>query len=47
MQETIDDAWERRDSLGPESGGALRAAVDAALDGLDAGALRVAEKEGG
>ena len=47
MQEIIDDAWERRDSVGTESDSALRAAVDAALDGLDAGALRVAEKHDG
>ncbi len=43
-QQIIDDAWERRDSLGPESHGEVREAVDAALDGLDAGRLRVAEK---
>ncbi|MBI1776807.1 MAG: 2,3,4,5-tetrahydropyridine-2,6-dicarboxylate N-succinyltransferase [Proteobacteria bacterium] len=39
----IDAAWETRDKLGP-SAGAVREAVEAALDGLDAGRLRVAEK---
>ena len=47
VQEIIDDAWERRDALSPETGGEVRAAVDAALDGLDAGRLRVAEKVDG
>ncbi len=44
LQEIIDDAWQRHDALGLESGGEVRAAVDAALDGLDAGRFRVAEK---
>src|SRR6202011_4042296 len=41
---TIDAAWEGRDTLGPSTGGAYRDAVEEALDGLDAGKLRVAEK---
>src|SRR4051812_12351134 len=41
---TIDDAWETRDKLGPGTTGAVRDAVEAALDGLDSGRLRVAEK---
>jgi 2,3,4,5-tetrahydropyridine-2-carboxylate N-succinyltransferase len=44
LERTIDDAWEARDRLSPETGGAVRDAVEAALDGLDAGRLRVAEK---
>ncbi len=44
LQQTIDDAWQRRDALSPESDDEVRAAVDAAIDGLDAGRLRVAEK---
>ena len=43
-QKIIDDAWEQRDSVGPDSDPALHAAVDAALDGLDGGRLRVAQK---
>src|SRR5215471_1224459 len=41
---TIDAAWEDRESLGPSTRGAVRNAVEAALDGLDEGRLRVAEK---
>ncbi len=40
----IDDAWERRDEITTETRGELREAVDATLEGLDSGALRVAEK---
>jgi len=40
----IDNAWESRDSVGPATSGAVREAVEAALDGLDAGTFRVAEK---
>lgn len=43
----IDDAWEGRDRIGPTTRGAARDAVEAALDGLDEGKLRVAEKAGG
>jgi 2,3,4,5-tetrahydropyridine-2,6-dicarboxylate N-succinyltransferase len=44
---TIDAAWEARQSLGPETRGAVREAVEAALEGLDSGRLRVAEKRDG
>ena len=40
----INEAWDRRDRLSPSSGGEERAAVEAALEALDAGRLRVAEK---
>jgi len=40
----IENAWETRDSVGPQTGGEIRDAVTAALDGLDAGSFRVAEK---
>ena len=43
----IDPAWEARDSLSPATTGAVRDAVEAALDGLDSGRFRVAEKRGG
>src|ERR1044071_2210010 len=39
---TIDAAWEARDTISPATKGAWREAVDAALDGLDEGKLRVA-----
>src|SRR6202045_5038123 len=41
---TIDAAWEARDTLGPQSRGPYRAAVEKALDALDEGRARVAEK---
>src|ERR1700732_2763124 len=41
---TIDAAWEGRDTLGPSTRGAYRDAVEEALDGPEAGRLRVAEK---
>ena len=47
LAQTIDDAWEGRDTLGPDTKGAVRNAVDAALADLDSGKLRVAEKLGG
>src|SRR5882672_6799625 len=40
----IDAAWEARDTINSGTTGAVRAAVEAALAGLDSGALRVAEK---
>jgi 2,3,4,5-tetrahydropyridine-2,6-dicarboxylate N-succinyltransferase len=41
---TIDAAWEEREALSASTRGAARDAVEAALDGLDSGRLRVAEK---
>ena len=41
----IESAWEARASLSPATAGAdIRAAVDSAVDGLNTGVLRVAEK---
>ena len=40
----IDEAWEARDGLTAQTKGAVRAAVETALDDLDAGRARVAEK---
>jgi 2,3,4,5-tetrahydropyridine-2-carboxylate N-succinyltransferase len=47
LSRAIEAAWERRDQLGIMSKGAERDAVEAALEGLDSGDLRVAEKTGG
>jgi 2,3,4,5-tetrahydropyridine-2-carboxylate N-succinyltransferase len=47
LQRAIDTAWDKRDTLSPATQGEARDAVDAALEGLDAGRLRVASKEGG
>ena len=45
QQSLIEQAWEDRASLTPQSPAApLRAALDAVLDALDSGRLRVAEK---
>jgi 2,3,4,5-tetrahydropyridine-2,6-dicarboxylate N-succinyltransferase len=44
LAETIDDAFEARDKIGPKTKGAVRKAVDTAVDLLDAGEARVAEK---
>jgi 2,3,4,5-tetrahydropyridine-2-carboxylate N-succinyltransferase len=46
LAETIDAAFERRDDIGPATRGAVREAVEEALDLLDRGAARVAEKAG-
>ncbi len=40
----VDEAWEQRERIGPETRGPVRNAVEAALAGLDAGTFRVAEK---
>ena len=47
LQKTIDQAWEDRQSVSAATKGPVRQAVEAALDALDAGTLRVAEKSGG
>ena len=44
-QTTIDAAWEARDTLGFSTKGAVREAVEHALDALDQGRLRVASRE--
>jgi 2,3,4,5-tetrahydropyridine-2-carboxylate N-succinyltransferase len=44
LQKTIDAAFEARNDVGPATKGAVRDAVEAALDLLDRGAARVAEK---
>jgi 2,3,4,5-tetrahydropyridine-2-carboxylate N-succinyltransferase len=47
MQKTIDAAWERRAEINPQSDGHVRDVVHAALDALDRGEVRVAEKRDG
>ena len=46
LAKTIDEAFERREHIGPTTKGPLREAVEQALDLLDRGAARVAEREG-
>jgi 2,3,4,5-tetrahydropyridine-2-carboxylate N-succinyltransferase len=43
----IDEAFEKRDKLDPVAAKPIREAVDAAIDMLDRGEVRVAEKRGG
>jgi 2,3,4,5-tetrahydropyridine-2-carboxylate N-succinyltransferase len=44
FQAVIDDAWEKRDSVGPDTRGEVRLAVDAAIAALDRGETRIAER---
>ncbi len=44
LEAAIEAAWEDRDSVTPQTGGATRAAVETTLAALDMGALRVAER---
>jgi 2,3,4,5-tetrahydropyridine-2-carboxylate N-succinyltransferase len=44
LQQPIEDLWERRESLSSSTKGEARDAVEAALDALDSGEVRVAEK---
>jgi 2,3,4,5-tetrahydropyridine-2,6-dicarboxylate N-succinyltransferase len=47
LAQTIDDAFEKRNDVSPATKGAVREAVDTALDLLDTGKARVAERENG
>jgi 2,3,4,5-tetrahydropyridine-2-carboxylate N-succinyltransferase len=47
LQTTIEAAWDKRDTVNPATGGEIRAAVETALDLLDKGHARVAEKTDG
>ncbi len=47
LEQTIDAAFEARADISPATGGAVREAVDTALDLLDGGQARVAEKKAG
>src|SRR4051794_41467756 len=45
LEKTIDEAFDKRDGVGPSTKGAVRDAVETALDLLDAGKARVAERQ--
>lgn len=47
LENAIEQAWDSRDTLNPETKGAARDAVDTALDMLDSGKARIAEKNDG
>jgi 2,3,4,5-tetrahydropyridine-2-carboxylate N-succinyltransferase len=44
LQGIISDAWEKREEIGPSTGGMVRRGIEAAIEALDAGSFRVAEK---
>jgi 2,3,4,5-tetrahydropyridine-2-carboxylate N-succinyltransferase len=44
LEAAIEAAWEARDTITPQTGGAVREAVEATLEALDSGRLRVAER---
>jgi 2,3,4,5-tetrahydropyridine-2-carboxylate N-succinyltransferase len=44
LARAVDAAWEERDSISPDTGGAARAAIETVLEGLDTGSIRVAER---
>ncbi|SVD81285.1 uncharacterized protein METZ01_LOCUS434139, partial [marine metagenome] len=43
LKQSIEDAWEKRDAIGPSTAGRARQSVEVALDGLGSGRYRVAE----
>jgi 2,3,4,5-tetrahydropyridine-2,6-dicarboxylate N-succinyltransferase len=45
LQTIVEGAFEKREAIGPSTGGEVRNAVEAALDLLDSGVLRVAERD--
>src|ERR1700730_17138795 len=47
LARTIDAAWDARETISTATKGEYREAVEAALEGMDSGELRVAEKSGG
>ena len=47
LQTTIDSAWEKRNEVSASTKGAVRDAVETALEALDSGKARVAEKADG
>ena len=46
LETAIEAAWEARDGISPATTGETREAIEATLDALDKGVLRVAEKRG-
>jgi len=46
LRSVIERAWEERDSVGPDTRGEVRLAIDAAITALDRGEARIAEKAG-
>jgi 2,3,4,5-tetrahydropyridine-2-carboxylate N-succinyltransferase len=47
IEKIVEQGWERRDEITPQTGGEIRSAVEGALGMLDRGEARVAEKKNG
>jgi 2,3,4,5-tetrahydropyridine-2-carboxylate N-succinyltransferase len=47
LERAIEAAWDDRDAITPQTGGAARAAIETTLEALDKGAVRVAEPRNG
>jgi 2,3,4,5-tetrahydropyridine-2-carboxylate N-succinyltransferase len=47
LQAVIDKAFDARETIGPDTGGEVREAVDAAIAALDSGEARIASREEG
>jgi len=47
LQGVIERAWDERDTIGPDTRGDVRQAVDSAIAALDSGAARIAESRNG
>ena len=45
LETAIESAWDARDTITPNTKGAAREAIEATLDALDSGKLRVAERQ--
>jgi len=45
LESAVEAAWEARETVTPATGGEARAAIEATLESLDKGALRVAERQ--
>ncbi|MEL6550877.1 MAG: 2,3,4,5-tetrahydropyridine-2,6-dicarboxylate N-succinyltransferase [Pseudomonadota bacterium] len=45
LETAIEAAWEARDAISPSTGGETREAIEATLEALDGGTLRVAERQ--
>lgn len=45
LERAIEAAWDARDTITPETGGESRAAIETALEGLDKGVIRAAERQ--
>jgi 2,3,4,5-tetrahydropyridine-2-carboxylate N-succinyltransferase len=44
LERAVEAAWNERETITPQTGGAARAAIESTLEALDKGALRVAER---